>query len=170
MKKLQLAGLSVMLVLSISIWYSTGDNYAYSQSTPGGSSKMILGAENSVVSVSASVTVGITNQTLENKFSMLRNAVFSFLNSGPDILKTSDGDRLIIKTKISDQINNSTQNVEGTDAAYAILGVEINRALQSVLSTSVPSNQSAIVTIDTTSVCKPSPIKTVSCENTIKIK
>ena len=170
MKKLQLTGLGVVLFLSMSIWYSTGENYAYSQSTTGSSSKMILGAGNSSVSVSASVTVGVTNQTLENKFSMLRNAVFSFLNSGPNILKTSDSDQLIIKTKIADQINNSTQNVEGSDAAYAILGVEINRALQNVISTSAPSTQSAIVTIDTTSVCKPSTIKTVTCDNTIKIK
>ena len=83
------------------------------------------------------------------------------------LLKASDADIPVVKTKITNRVNNAVQDVEGIEATKAIIGVEITKALKSKIPS---SNQSVIVTIDTSSTCKPSNIKLISCQNSVTIK
>ena len=65
---------------------------------------------------------------------MLKSAVLDFLNSGPNVLKSSDNTKVIIKTQIMNQISNDTQSVQGVEATNAIMGVEIGKALADIVS------------------------------------
>ena len=151
------------LVLSISIWHFPAGIYAQSQS--------LNSSDNgkSIVSVSASVTVQVSNESLKAKDSMLKSSIIGFLNSGPNVLKTAQTDQPNVKSKISNAINNATQDIQGIEATNAIIGVEISKALKSLVSSSQP-NQSALVTIQTSSTCKPSGAVSISCQNTVNIK
>ena len=94
------------LALSVSIWHLPGP--AYAQLRPAASSSLQNTSE-----VNGSLTVQVKNETISG---VLTPTVFNLINSGPSIFKTSDSDKIIMKTKIDNQINNATQNVEGTDA------------------------------------------------------
>lgn len=169
MQKSRLLGVCIaIMVLSLSLCYSPSAIYSQSQSPKTGSNAT-SSDENSVVNVSASVTVQVANQTLKDKDAMLRSAVISFLNSGPNILKSKDGNQDVI-TKIVNKINNDTQNVQGTEATNAVIIVEITKALKSLIVHSTKPNQAAVVTIDTSSSCKPSDNKSIACQNTVTIK
>lgn len=124
----------------------------------------------SVVTVSSSVTIPVSNQSIKSNEVTLKSAVIGFLNSGPNVLKTSDITQTNAKTKIDNQINNATQIVEGIEATNAIVGVEVGKALRSVISSTTQQGQSGLVTITTSSTCKPSILKITSCENIITIK
>lgn len=156
----------VLLILTICILHLT-QIYAQTQSTEKGFSKIGSANEKNALSVSASLTVEVRNETLGAKANLLRTAVSGFLAAGPGIFKSTDSGEPMIKTKIANKINNSTQNVEGTDASYAILGVEINKALRTVISSSTQPNQTAIVKIETTSTCKPLGPTSITCGNTV---
>ncbi len=112
----------------------------------------------------------VSNQSLKTKDGMLRSSVINFLNSGPNVLKTPETAQPDVKSKIVNQINNDTQSVEGSEATNAIIGVEVTKALKSLVSSSDKPNQSSIVTIQTSSTCKPLTVKSISCENTVTIK
>ena len=112
----------------------------------------------------------MSNETLDIKEKMLRSAVSSFLNSGQNVLKTSDSDVPIVKTKISNQINNVIQNVEGTEATNAIIGVEIGKALETVISPTAQKSHAGGITVMTSSTCKPAAVKSISCDNIVTIK
>jgi hypothetical protein len=123
--------------------------------------------QSSLVLLNASVSVPISNETIKIKEGMLRSAVISLLNSVANVLKGSDADVPVVKTQIINQINNAIQDIQGTEATNAIIGVEINKALRGKIST---SNQSSMITIDTSSNCKPSDDKIISCENSVTIR
>ena len=166
MQKSRLLGVCIaIMVLSVSLCYSPSAIYSQSQPPKAGSNA----TSSDVVSVSASVAVQVANQTLKDKDAMLRSAVSSFLNSGPNILKSKDGNQDVM-TKIVNKVNNATQNVQGSEATNAIIIVEISKALKSLIAQSTKPNQAAIVTIDTSSSCKPSDNKLISCQNTVTIK
>jgi hypothetical protein len=97
---------------------------------------------------------------------MLRSAVISFLNSGANALKIPEEVATAIKTKIANQISNMTQNVEGSEATNAIVGVEITKALKNLVS----SKSSGTVTVDASSNCKALTDNIFSCDNTVSIK
>lgn len=160
---------SVAFVISIFIYNLPVSTYGQSQSTIG-PSKITSDNGSNVVSVSASVTVQVSNDSLKAKDAMLRSSVVGFLNSGPNVLKTTETTQPIIKSKIANQINNDTQIMQGIEATNAIIGVEISKALKSVVSSSDKPNGSAIVTIQTSSTCKPTSVKSISCDNTVTIK
>lgn len=126
-------------------------------------------AGENVVSVNSKVSVQVRNETLQVKEKMLRSAVFSFLNSGPTILKTSESDQLITKTKVVNQINNATQSVEGIEASNAIIGVEIGKALRTLVSSQNNSTNIGTIILGISSTCKPASALVVSCDNTISI-
>lgn len=167
MSKLELLGVSVVLILSIAISQLPLTVYAQSQSNAVKSSNTTSAIGNGLVSIATRVSVPISNQTIKVVEGMLKSALNDFFKSGADVLKASDSDLPIIKTKIVNQVNNAVQNVEGTEATNAIIGVEINKALKSKTTS---SNQTATVTIDTSSICKPSDIKLISCDNSVTIK
>lgn len=121
-----------------------------------------------VVSVSASVGVQVSNATMKAKETMLRSSVISFLNSGPNVLKTSANDQADVKSVIQNKVNNDTQNVQGVEATNAVVGVEISKALRNVVSSTSSPNQTVVVTIQTTSSCKSA--QTTTCDNTVIIK
>lgn len=123
-----------------------------------------------VVSVSTSVVIQVSNETQDIKEKMLKTAVGNFLNSGQNVLKTSDSDLPIVKTKITNQINNAIQNVEGTEATNAIIGVEIGKALETVISPTAPKGHAGVITVMTSSTCKPAAVKSISCDNLVTIK
>lgn len=169
MNKSAILGLGVSLIFSITICHIPGVIFAQTLPAVDNSSKMTSDIGKSVVSVNASVTVQVSNQTLKIREGMLRSSVVSLINSGSNVFKTSDSDQSIIKSKIVNEINNATQSVQGIEATNAIIGVEISKALKSVVSTTGKLNQAAIVTIETLSTCKPLTVKSISCENTITI-
>jgi hypothetical protein len=168
MKEPLLLSICTALVLSLCMSYFSVSTYGQSQEIANSSSKTT--SDNSVISVSASVTVQVSNESLKSKEGMLRSSVISFLNSGPNVLKTPESNQPDVKTKIVNQINNDTQSVQGLEATNAIIGVEVSKALRSLVSSSDKPNQNAIVTIQTSSTCKPLAIKSISCENTVTIK
>ena len=122
------------------------------------------------VTVSATASVQVSNATLETKDRLLKNAILDLLTSGPNMLKATPTEQPAVKTKITNQVSNTTQSVEGIEATNAIVGVELTKALKNlVLSTSQP-NQTSMVTIITSSTCKPSSVNLISCENTVNLK
>ncbi len=145
------------LSLSVAIGHLPGS--VYGQSPPS--------TVKNTSQVSSSLTVQVSNETI---IGVLTPAVFNLIYSGASIFKTSDSDKLIMKTKIDNQINNATQNVEGTDAANAIIGIEIGRAVRSVISPTADKHQTGPITIDTSSICKLMAVKSITCDNSVKIK
>ena len=127
------------------------------------------GNATTMVSVIANVTVPLSNDTLKKSEGMLKSAVASFLNSGSNTLKKADSDQPFVKTVIINKINNVTQNVQGTEATNAIIGVEISKSLKTIVSPSNKLNQTGMATIETSSKCKPSADKPISCENLVII-
>lgn len=117
---------SVFSLLSFSVWYSAEVIYAQSQSSTNLS-------ENAVVSVNSSITLQANNETLKMNQAALKSVVLGFLTSGPSILKTLDGNQFIITTKINNQINNTTQIVEGLEARNVIIGVRMPMPLKMLL-------------------------------------
>lgn len=159
--------LALISVVSFSL-FSVGV-VAQSQSGSTSSFKTKSETGNSVVSLSSSISVPISNETLKIKNGMLVSSVISFLNSGPNVLKTQNNDQTNVKTKISNKINNDTQNVEGAEATNAVIGIEIGKALKTIISTLNTPNQTAMVTIETSSTCSPG-MPLISCENTMTIQ
>lgn len=170
MQKLCSLSICIILVLSLSIWLISAKSHAQLQPTSNSTSINAPTNGNNGVSVSSSVTLHVTNQTFKSNQGTLRSAVLDILNSGPSILKTLDGNQLIIKTKFNNQINNATQIVEGLEATNAIIGVELGKALTSIISSVKNQNQSGIVSVQTSSTCKAAPAISISCENNIVIK
>jgi hypothetical protein len=148
------------LSLTLSIWHLPGPVYAQVQPTAKSSLQ-------NTSEVSASVMVQVKNETITG---VLTPAVFTLINSGASIFKTTDSDKLNVKTKINNEINNVTQNVVGTDAALAIIGIEIGSAVKTVISSADKHNQTGIITIETSSMCKLLAVKSIACENTIRMK
>ena len=169
MQKLQSVGVCVILALSISVWHFPAISYAQSQNLTNTLSKTTPTEQKISVSVSSSVTLPVTNQTFKTNQGTLRSAVLDLLNAGPDVLKSSDGNQLAMQTKITNQINNDTQVVQGQEATNAIIGVEINKGLTSTIS-SKNQTQGGVITVQTSSTCKPSAGTSVSCQNTVTIK
>ena len=160
---------SIALMMSVCTWNLPSATYGQTTDTNPSSTEKTVGTGNSVVSVSSKVTVQVANETLPVKEKMLRSAVFSFLNSGPTILKTSDNDQLVTKTKVTNKINNVTQSVEGIEASNAIIGVEISKALKTLVSSPNPAGRADTITLDTSSTCKLASAVMTSCDNTITI-
>lgn len=158
MKKLGLC-ICFALALSLFFWSSPGMVYSQVQQTAKSSLQ-------NTAKVTASMMVQVRNETISG---VLTPAIFNLINSGPSIFKISDSDQLITKTRIDNRINNATQNVEGTDAAYAIIGIEIGRAVKSLISAD-KHNQTAIITIEASAMCNLVAVKFTSCENTVAIK
>jgi hypothetical protein len=142
---------------------------AQPQSKPIEPSKISSNEKNSV-SISSSIRVQVTNETLKAKDGVLRSAVGDLVSSGNNILKTPEGKDPITNSKIDNLISNDTQNVQGTDATNAILGIEISKAIKTANATSDKPNRTAVVPVDTLSNCKRSAINRISCENTVTIK
>lgn len=158
------------IVMSITVLAFSGPINGQAQPTGSTPPNQVMSNTNSVVSVSSSVTVQVSNDSLKAKDGMLRSAVSSFLNSGPNVLKTSPSDQPVVKSKISNLISNDTQSVEGIEATNAIVAVEVSKAIKTAVSTSDKPGQSAMVTIQTSSTCKPLATKSISCDNTVTIK
>jgi hypothetical protein len=121
------------------------------------------------VSVSSSLSVPVDNQTIKANEGTLRSGILGFLNSAPNILKTSSSFQPLTKTKITNEINNTTQIVEGADATNAIVGVELGRALRTVVDSSDTQDGGGPVVVTTSSSCTPiaGPL---TCNNTVVIK
>ena len=162
--------ISFALIFLVS-WQAQG---TYAQSKPDigslAQNSIGVGAGNNVVSVSASVSVQVSNETIKAKESMLRSAVVNFLTSGPNVLKTSESDLPNIKTKVVNQINNATQSIEGSEATNAIVGVEISKALKTIVASTGKPAPIKPVTIQTSSTCKPSTVNLLACDNVVTIK
>lgn len=161
MRMSQLELLLICFVLISSIFMSNLIQTAYPQAN-------ISKPRNS--QISATLTLDISNETLKAKTDLLWSSVVGFLSSGPKILKSPATTDPVVKTKITNKINNETQTVEGVEATNAILSVEITKALRTVNSSSFTANRTGIVTIDTTSLCKPSDVKSIACQNNVEIK
>ena len=154
----------VGLILSIAVWESATLAYGQLQSNKGG-----FADGKNIISVNASITVDVSNDTYKAKSAMLTSAVTNFLNSGPNVLKTDPSSKALVQSKILNQFVNNTQTLEGTEATNAIIGVEINKAMRSVISSLSNSNQTSTVRIDTFTRCMTLALGT-SCSNTIMIK
>ncbi len=169
MKKLGLICLSLGFIVSLLILTLSASVYGQSQLTSD-TSKVFSGNGTNIASVSASVAVQVSNETLKTKETMLRGAVVNFLNSGPNILKTSSDDQPMVKTKITNDVNKATQNVEGIEATNAVINVEISKALRTTVSSPNQQSQPSIVTVQTSSKCTLSNSNLTSCVNTVTIK
>lgn len=169
MKNSGVVGICTILLLTAFMWLFPVGTYGQSQSFKN-TANTISDNGNSVVSVSTSVTVQVSNASLKTKDAMLKSSVTNFLNSGPNVLKTPQTSQPEVRSKISNEVNNQTQEIQGIEATNAIIGVEIGKALKTVVSSIRDSNQSALVTIQTSSTCKPLGTSSISCQNTVKIK
>ena len=129
--------------------------YAQLKSAGNSSTPVTPGNVKNIASISSTITLNVSNETLKVRESTLKSAVVNLLNSVPNILKTSDSDQAVTKTKITNQRNNSTQNVEGREASNAIVAVEITKALRTIISTTNKPMQTGIVTLTETSASTP---------------
>lgn len=157
--------LSISIVFFISVM---SVSYVQAQLSPNMGSKIKSGNATSVL-VSSSVSVPVSNETLKSKEGLLRSAVINFLNSGPNVLKSSPTDQPAVKSKIANQISKDTQNVEGIEATNAIIGVEVAKALKQLISAGTDPNQTSVISIDTTSKCTPTNTL-ISCDNSVTIR
>jgi hypothetical protein len=114
--------------------------------------------------INAGLTLQAANETINS--AVLSPAINSLLNLGPFVFKTSDSQQFSMKTKIENQVNNVTQNIEGTDAAYAVVGINIVNALKTLVN-SMDQHQ---VTIHVTTTCKSMTIANTTCNNVVQIK
>lgn len=162
--------ISFAFVLSISITYPITGVNAQSESSANFSSKIASDNASAGVTVSATASIAVSNATLTTKDKMLRNAVIGFLISGPNVLKITPTDEPVVQTKITNKINNTTQSVQGMEATNAIIGVEVSKALHSLISSSGKLNQTAILVVETSSKCKPSQVNLILCENTVTLR
>ncbi len=165
MQKSTLILIGFAVFLSTSLLYPVKAN-AQLQVPSTNSSSQMTGTGNTV-SVSSTITLQVTNATLKTNQGMLKSAIFDFLNSGPNVLKISDGTKIIVKTKIINQIANVTQSVEGIEATNAIIGVEIGKALTEIVSS---PNKGGIVSVGTSSTCKLAVANSISCDGAVTIK
>lgn len=156
------------LLFSLSLSHFSAEVVGQSQSGSNNVLKSKSSTGNSMVSLTSSITVPISNETLKIENGMLVSAVFSYLGSGPNVLKTLANDQTAVTTKITNKINNDTQLVEGAEATNAIIGVEIGKALKSIISSPNKPNQTGTVTVETSSNCKPA-MGSISCENSVTI-
>jgi hypothetical protein len=115
--------------------------------------------------IRASLTLQATNET---DISLVSPAVNSLLNFGPFVFKTSEAYPLTMKTTIENQITNVTQNVEGTDTAYAVVGIELGKALRSLSAANITDKDA--LTIQISSTCKPMSNVSATCNNLVQIK
>jgi hypothetical protein len=168
MKKVIALWLTTAFVLSYYVYSLNSTPPAYAQSMPTNSLKTTP-SQNNTVTVSSSFSVGLSNQTIKIKDGMLRSAVIGFLTSGPNVLKMSPTDQPVVRTKIVNQISNATQSVQGVEATNAIVGVELSKALKILVGSTTKPNQSVVVTIETSSTCKPLG-SMVTCDNTVNIQ
>jgi hypothetical protein len=127
------------------------------------------GKDNATVLVNSSVTTPIMFDTINTKGSALTSSIMAFVNLGPDVLKGSNSGLPNVKTKINNEVNNVTQTVEGIKSTEAIMRVEINKALASIISL-LSANQTHTINIETFSICKPSATRSDSCDNAVTIK
>jgi hypothetical protein len=118
--------------------------------------------------VSATLNVQVKNATSETEDRMLRNSIIGFLTSGPNVLKSIPNEQAVVKTNIMNEISNTTQSVEGVEATNAIVGVELTKAIKSLISKSDPS-QGAIIVVSTTSSCKVASSGLI-CDNAVTLK
>jgi hypothetical protein len=152
------------IILVLPLFTSDLNQSVYSQTTVTNNSS----TNGDKSQISASISLHIRNETLQVKIDSLWAAVVGFLNSGPNLLKVSATTDPIVKTIITNIINNTTQTVEGVEATNAVLSVEITRALRTVNSSlGVSSN---VVTVDTTSLCNPSGDNSIACQNNVTIE
>jgi hypothetical protein len=168
MGKGSLVCVCIVLVLSIYIFEFSKTIYGQSQNLTTSSFKTTSDNVNEIVSFSASITLQVSNETLKPREGVLKSAVVTFLNSGPNVFKAND--QAIVKTEIVNQINNATQSVQGTEATNAIIGVEITKALKTLITFENQSSQNPMITVEASSTCKPSAEELLSCENAIGIK
>jgi hypothetical protein len=122
------------------------------------------------ITVNATLSIQVSNSTLDTKDKLLRSAVIGFVTSGPNVLKTTPTEQPIVRTKITNQVTKAIQSLEGIEATNAIIGVEISKAIKSLISSSNDSNQIKIVNVESSSTCKPEATKSLSCVNDIVIK
>ena len=127
------------------------------------------GNDNAIVLVNSNITVPVMFDTINTKGGALTSSIMAFVNLGPDVLMGSDSGLPNIKMKIDNEVDNITQTVRGTKSINAIMGVEITKALASIVSL-LAENQTDTITIETFSVCKPSVAKSDSCDNAVTIK
>jgi hypothetical protein len=114
--------------------------------------------------INAGLTLQATNETINS--AVLSPAINSLLNLGPFVFKTSESQQFIMNTKIENQVNNVTQNIEGTDAAYAVVGINIVNALKTL----VTSTDQHAVSIHVTITCKSITTAKTTCNNVVQIK
>jgi hypothetical protein len=169
MIKTRLLWISGVFLLSNIICLFPGAIYAQIPSKTAVTSNTASESEG-VVSVTATVSVKVSNGTLENQEKMLRNSVITFISSGANVLKSSPTVAPNVNTKINNNVNNVTQIVQGIEATNAVVAVEISKALKTVISSSTDTNQTGDITIGTTSTCRPIVLKSITCENTVTIK
>ena len=122
------------------------------------------------ITVNATLSIQVSNLTLDTKDRMLRSAVIGFVTSGPNVLKTTPTEQPLVRTKITNQVTKAIQSLEGIEATNAIIGVEISKAIKGLISSTNDPNQTKIVNVETSSTCKPEATKSLSCENNIVIK
>ena len=101
------SGLFIYFSLSILISFYLLPIPIYGQSLP-----VVKSSLKNIYDVSASVTLQVRNETLSG---VLTPAILNLINSGAGIFKTSESDKLVMKTTVDNQINNVTQNVQGVD-------------------------------------------------------
>lgn len=162
-----------MNLISILVLAFSLSEYANAQIVPPTNSTNSTGsaeATGNIASVRSSVAIQVTNSTMKTNEATLKSAINSFLNAGADVLKTSDSYQLNIQTKIVNQITNATQNVQGTEATNAIVGVELGKALKTVTSPSDLQKSAAVIRVETASTCKDSAGNFINCDNSITIK
>ena len=112
----------------------------FAQIQPNSTFATSAGVKN-LVSVNASITLDLSNETAKERTGILTSAVGNYLKSGPNTLTMSATINPGVKTAIVNQITNSTQSLEGTEATNAILGVEIGGAIKTIVSSLDKPNQ-----------------------------
>ncbi len=167
MNKLALILTSVALVWSAFLLYTVKTSEAQLPNSTIAIPPQTIPVSGNAVTVSSSITLQVANATLKTNQATLKNAVLDFFDFGPNILKISDSIKLIVKIKISNQIDNVTQTVEGKEATNAIVEVEIGNALNHLISS---ANKGGIINVGTSSTCKLAVAKSISCDNTVSIK
>lgn len=106
-----------------------------------------------MILANSSISLKVRNDTQATDYGRLKDTVISFLNLHSGITMTSDCEDARVKTTISNEINDEIQYLEGSETANAIVGVEITKALKSLVS-SDGTIETVSVTIKLSSSCE----------------
>ena len=100
MKRSELLWACIAAIVSFCIFHSHVTIYAQSLPAGNSSTRVTPGNLSNAATVSSTITLQVSNETMKVKEATLKNSVIDVLNAPNDVLKTSDSDQSLPRLKL----------------------------------------------------------------------